>query len=47
MRIPPREDDSPEAFRKQQEALAKEVRRKMDERFDKELKDLLDREEGS
>lgn len=46
MKIPPRDDDSAESFSKQQDLIAKQVQAKMDERFDRDLKALLDREEG-
>lgn len=45
MKIPERKDDSPEEFRRQQDLLAKEVRRKMDERLEADHRKLL-KEEG-
>lgn len=44
MKIPDRPDDSAESFKAQQEAIAKQVQAKMDERFDREVKDLLDKD---
>lgn len=47
MKIPERKDDSAAEFSKQQDEIAKQVQKKMDERFDKDLKTLLDRKEDS
>jgi hypothetical protein len=46
MKVPPRDDDSAESFARQQDELAKQVQAKMDERFDRDLKVLLDREDS-
>ena len=46
MRIPERKDDSAESFSKQRDEIAKQVQAKLDERFDKDLKALLDREDS-
>jgi hypothetical protein len=46
VKIPERKDDSPEEFRRQQDLLAEQIQRKMDEKFQKELKELLDKENG-
>jgi hypothetical protein len=44
MKIPERKDDSAAEFSKQQDAIAQQVQAKLDERFDREVKAVLDKD---
>lgn len=45
MKVPERKDDSPEEFQRTLDLLAQQIQAKMDARFQKELKELLDNQE--
>lgn len=46
MKVPPRKDDSPEEFARQQEAIRKQVRESLDKAIQEELDAIVDEGKG-